>query len=328
MSTEQATPKEETVVVQESADGGAIVDLPSSIPNPQSDDVGSDEIDERDRQREMAVGGAVDPDAEALREAKRLKRQKRKEYHKQAQSEKDLALQQLRRENSALESRLANMEKRTFTQDLEKVDQRVDEEDHRILFAKQKMKEAIETGNGDLLVSAQELLQDSTKAREALVLQKMRSTQPRPQPVKAPDVRVQRYATDWMARNSWYDPQGGDPDSKRALLEDQFLVEEGYDPRTEEYWDELSKRVAKYKPQGYTDDANEAPSRTSRPRNVVTASGRESMPASHNGSGNAFKLSPEQVRAMKDAGMWDDEKKRSKMIARYVKESQIIRERG
>jgi hypothetical protein len=51
----------------------------------------------------------------------------------------------------------------------------------------------------------------------------------------------------------------------------------------------------------------------------VTGSGREF--ASNNGRGNSFTLSPDQVRAMKDAGMWDDAEKRAKMIRRYALEA-------
>ena len=47
----------------------------------------------------------------------------------------------------------------------------------------------------------------------------------------------------------------------------------------------------------------------------MTGSSRESAPR---GSGNSFVLEPEQVRAMKDAGMWDDAQKRAKMIKRYA----------
>jgi hypothetical protein len=51
---------------------------------------------------------------------------------------------------------------------------------------------------------------------------------------------------------------------------------------------------------------------------VVTGSSRES---SGSVNGNQFVLAPEQVRAMKDAGFWDDPEKRTKMIKRYAIEA-------
>ena len=110
-----------------------------------------------------------------------------------------------------------------------------------------------------------------------------------------------------------------DPDSKVALAIDQAMGEEGYDPRNPDYWEELDNRLQRYLPHRYTGEANERPTRTSRPRSAVTGSGRES--ATSSGGRNSFTLTPEQVRAMKDAGMWDDAEKRAKMIRRYALEA-------
>ena len=113
---------------------------------------------------------------------------------------------------------------------------------------------------------------------------------------------------------------GKDPDSRVALAIDQAMGEEGWNPRTAEYWEELDNRLQKYLPHRYTEVADEKPSRApSRPRNVVTGSSREN--ASSSGGRNTFTLSPEQVRAMKDAGMWDDPDRRAKMIRRYALEA-------
>ena len=121
-----------------------------------------------------------------------------------------------------------------------------------------------------------------------------------------------------MESNTWYDPNGKDMDSKVALKIDQAMAEEGWNPKTQEYWDELNNRLQKYLPHRYTDNANERPIQR-RPKNVVTSSGRES--ASSSGGKNTFTLNPDQVRAMKDAGMWDDPDKRAKMIRRYALEA-------
>jgi hypothetical protein len=120
-----------------------------------------------------------------------------------------------------------------------------------------------------------------------------------------------------MANNPWYDPNGRDPDSKRALNEDSILAEEGYDPKTAEYWEELDRRLQRVVPHRYTGDIDERP--RSKPRNAVMSSGRES--ASISGKANQFTLSADQVRAMKDAGMWDDAEKRASMIRRYATEA-------
>jgi hypothetical protein len=122
-----------------------------------------------------------------------------------------------------------------------------------------------------------------------------------------------------MESNRWYDPNGRDPDSKVALTIDAALADEGWDPKTSEYWEELDNRLQKYLPHRYTDAVDEKPFQR-KPRNVVTSSGRESA-SSTSGGRNTFTLNPEQVRAMKDAGMWDDPERRAKMIRRYALEA-------
>jgi hypothetical protein len=316
MSTEQ---EQEVIVIQEEKDGSATIELPPSIPSPDANDEhGSDEADERAREKEMVVGGAVDADAEALREQKRLKRTRRKEYHKQVSTEKDVKLTLLERQNQQLLERLSVLERKSHGSDLARLDKAIEDQDNRILFAKQKISEATRTGNGELLTSAQEMWFEARRQAEALANLKKRAVAPQAQrTIQAPDAQLQRHANAWMANNPWYDPNGKDPDSRRALNEDAILAEEGYDPKTAEYWEELDKRLQRVVPHRYTEDANERP--RSRPRSAVTSSGREF--ASNNGRGNSFTLSPDQVRAMKDAGMWDDAEKRAKMIRRYALEA-------
>lgn len=317
--------KEEIIDIKEEVDGSAVIELPDSIPSPDVQeakvDEDSDEADERARAKEMAEGGEVDPDAEAIREAKRAKRRARKEYHKQVSAEKDTKLHMLERQNQELLERLAVVEKKTQGSEIARINKAIEDQEGRILYAKQKIKEATETGNGDLLTQAQEMWYEAKKNFEALEgLKKQSVQQPQQQTIQAPDPMVQRYATDWMSENPWYDPNGRDPDSKIALTIDNAMAEEGWNPKTQEYWEELDNRLAKYLPHRYISEVDKSvnPS-TKRPRNIVTSSGRES--ASSSGGKNTFTLTPDQVRAMKDAGMWDDPDKRAKMIRRYANEA-------
>lgn len=317
--------KEDIIDIKEEVDGSAVIELPDSIPSPDVQeakvDEDSDEADERARAKEMAEGGEVDPDAEAIREAKRAKRRARKEYHKQVSAEKDTKLHMLERQNQELLERLAVVEKKTQGSEIARINKAIEDQEGRILYAKQKIKEATETGNGDLLTQAQEMWYEAKKNFEALEgLKKQSVQQPQHQTIQAPDPMVQRYATDWMSDNPWYDPNGRDPDSKIALTIDNAMAEEGWNPKTQEYWEELDNRLAKYLPHRYSGavETSVNPS-TKRPRNIVTSSGRESVSSS--GGKNTFTLTPDQVRAMKDAGMWDDPDKRAKMIRRYANEA-------
>jgi len=313
--------EEQVMLIQEDQDGGATVELPKDlIPEageaaPVTEISNEEDEDEAAQRAEIEANGEVDPEAEAIRQAKRDKRKSRKEYHKKVQAEKDTRLQLLQRQNQELLTRLAEVERKTQGHDIARIDAAMTDQQARITFAQQKMKEAIETGNGDLHAKATELYYEARRTVESLENLKKQATTPSSPPPTAPNQAVQRLAADWLSDNPWYDPRGQDEDSEIAMTIDKKMVKEGWNPASAEYWEELDNRLQKYLPHRYNDSIDENPK--SRPKTVVTGSGRESVTNS-GGRANTFTLSPDRVRAMKDAGMWDDPEKRARMIKRYA----------
>ena len=313
MSTE--TKESDDIKVMEEKDGGAVVELPDHL---AQDDEGEDE--------QRAEGGATGDDGadedhpddtEAIRAARRSRRKAKKEYIKQTNAEKDVRMQNLLRQNQELQERLSVVERKTNSADLARMDKAIEDQELRLQYARMKMSEATSAGDGDAFAKAQEMWYDTRRQVESL--KGMKESAVKHTPASSEDNReLQRQAGRWMERNSWYDPQGDDEDSEIAKIIDQKLVKEGWNPNQSEYWEELDKRLQKRLPHRYTDDTDERPTRA-RPRSVVTSSGRENF--SGNGSRNSFILKPEQVRAMKDAGFWDDKEKRAKMIKRYAIEA-------
>ena len=139
------------------------------------------------------------------------------------------------------------------------------------------------------------------------------------------DAGVQRLAADWMDRNPWYDPHGKDLDSEITQRIDKKLTEEGYDPTTEDYWDELDDRIKKYVPHKSSSEYNQTNVRNQRPRSVVTSSGRDSTATTKS---NEFRLSPDRVAAIKEAGMWDNAELRQKAIRNYAAWDRTNKARG
>jgi hypothetical protein len=123
---------------------------------------------------------------------------------------------------------------------------------------------------------------------------------------------VQRNASDWLNKNTWYDPSGKDTDSRIAKIIDSDLAGEGWDPADPEYWDELDNRLKERLPHRYTGKQGGA-----RNRRGGTSSGRSDVSGSPVAK-NTMTLSRERVQALKDAGMWDDPTKRAKAIRRYA----------
>ena len=159
---------------------------------------------------------------------------------------------------------------------------------------------------------------EAQRKMESLQNVKSQATRQLNQPqqnIQIPDPMVQRLAADWMDRNPWYDPHGKDLDSEITQRIDKKLTEEGYDPTTEEYWDELDDRIKKYVPHKASSEYNQTNVRNQRPRSVVTSSGRDSTATTKS---NEFRLSPDRVAAMKEAGMWDNPELRQKAIRNYA----------
>ena len=311
--------QDEQMEVKEAVDGSAVVDLPDNIPNPQSDQ--DDNDDDRDEPK-MADGGDVDDDHpddnEALRAVKRDRRRTKKQLVRQTNAEKEIKLQMLERQNQDLIQRLSVVERKTHSADLARIDKAIEDSELRINYAKMKLSEAAESRDGNALAKAQEMWMEARQQAESLRNLKRSATQPR-QESSIPDPRLQRNAANWMERNSWFNPDGKDLDSKVAKQVDEQLTADGWDPNSPDYWDELDNRLQKYVSHRYNGKTDENPNQRSKPRGIVTGSGRES--ASRAGGKNTFTLSPEQVRAMKDAGFWDDSEKRNKMIKRYAAEA-------
>ena len=206
------------------------------------------------------------------------------------------------------------------------MDKAIEDQQLRIEYAKRKMKEATESMDGDLLASAQEMWYDARQQAENLEGMKKRMVTPDKAQTIEQDPMLQRYAARWMEANPWYNAQAKDMDSRIAMTVDQALADEGWDPKSPEYWEELDNRLSKVLPNRYTDLTDEIPVNR-RPRSAVTSSGREAS-SSRAAGGNSFTLSREQVTAMKDAGMWDDPDKRNRMIKRYAMEARQRNQRG
>lgn len=310
MTTENELNK---IVVTEEADGSAVIDLPDSIDSP----------DDEEDERELASGGATDDDVAPEDEteyqrARREKRRAKRDLAKKTGVEKDMKLQHLERKNQELMERLSVVERKTHSADLARIDKAIEDQELRLQYAKMKISEAASAADGHAMTEAQEIMYDARRQMEALTNFKKAAVEPRQNQGNVPDPRLQRLASNWMEKNDWYDPNARDTDSKIAKQIDETLVSEGWDPTSPDYWNELDNRLHKYLPHKYN-DSTDVRSSTKRPRSVVTSSGRESVNGSTNR--NTFVLKPEQVRAMKDAGFWDDPDKRSKMIKRYAQEA-------
>ena len=307
MTTDKQVEEPIDLKVNEELDGSATVDLPDNM-------VAEDTQDEPEVKVQQEDDVQEDPNETRVQ---RNRRKQKRDIAKAVSSEKELQLNLLRKQNEELMARLSVVERKTHNADLARIEKAIEDQETRVNYAKIKMSEAMSAGDGDTYNQAQEIWLEARNQVSALKNVKEQAS--RPQVTNSiPDPRLQKHATEWMERNAWYNPNGSDTDTRIAKIVDEELIKEGWDPTNSDYWEELDNRLSKRINHRYNDNTS-VRTVSKGPRSVVTSSGRESV----NGNSNraTMTLLPEQVRAIKEAGMWDDPIKRAKIIKRYASQA-------
>lgn len=253
---------------------------------------------------------------EAIRQARREERKLKKELAKQREASAKHKISALERRNEEMARRLAELENTAAGFQFAQIDRLIEDEATRVEYAKMKMTQAAQAGDMASQVEFMEQFHEAkTKLAQAQHLKQQQIEQSKRPKNNVPSVTtetIQRNAASWMGKNSWYDPNGRDTDSRIAKIIDTELATEGWDPSDSEYWDELDNRLKERLPHRYTGKQGE-----SRNRRAGTTSGRADVNGSPSAK-NQFTLSRERVQALKDAGMWDDPVKRAKAIRNYA----------
>ena len=246
----------------------------------------------------------------------RKKRKKRREAQKAAQERATRELALLREQNDLMTRRIAAMEGRALTTDEATVKQRLEEARREIANAEIIHARAIEAANGDD-ASAALRMRDAARDRAVQLEAADRQLQEAKKRPAEIDPRVKSYATEWVAANPWYKPDGSDEASAVTNAIDKRLIAEGYDAKSVDYWEELTKRVsarfggADDKPKKKGVETEDTPPKKKAP---PMGGSRENVPAS---TRKEVYVTPERKQAMIDAGAWEDPVKRSRMLKAY-----------
>jgi len=314
--------KEKDVPQKELEDGTLVakVDLPEEIEDeeievkkPESSDEHDD--DEHDDEEEHN-DGETEEEREAIREARREERKLKKELKRQREISAKNKITSLEKRNAELAERLARVESAAASYQFVQLDKSIEDEATRVEYAKMKMVQAAESRD---IAAQMEFLEQLTEAKQRLKeaqaykKQQLENAKTPKQNVPNPiTTEVQHNATKWLKKNSWYDPQARDTDSRIAKVIDQELAADGWDPSDSEYWEELDNRLSARLPHRYTAKGSKEGKRSSGP----TASSR--VANANSPKAGTITLSRDRVQAIKDAGAWDDVEKRNKMIRAYA----------
>jgi hypothetical protein len=194
-----------------------------------------------------------------------------------------------------------------------------------IARAKALKRQAQEAGEWDKVDQLDDALYEGRRqldVKKNLLVRLSNTQQERP----AVDPRLVQHAQTWMGRNSWFNKPGNEEDSAIIRTIDEGLVRAGWDPSSEAFWQELTRRAKRRMPDRFNgsarsddidddDDDDEAPSsrRPARP-----PQGGSSRNGGSGGGGNE-RLPKEFVENLKEAGIWDDKKRRDRAIKDHLR---------
>jgi len=153
-----------------------------------------------------------------------------------------------------------------------------------IATAKERLKRAYEAGDADMIADAQEELTDAKfKLRDVQSIrpslqEEPSGVQPEPQPqapVRVPDQKAET----WRSRNTWF---GVDKEmTSLAFGLHEKLVDEGVDPRSDEYYEMVDASMRKRFPEQFDEveeTEQEKPAQRAKPATVVASVTRTTGP--------------------------------------------------
>lgn len=278
-------------------------DIPVEQPEPEVEPEAEDSEDER-------LAESDEPDEEEEKTSASNKNRKRREVQKAARDRAQRELQLLREQNQLLMERVNSIEGSVRSQTEERLDHRLHEAQREVQTADAIIARAVEAGNGEDVVTAMRLKEEAQNKVLQLAAAKQQAAQPSHQ---GPDPRIASLAREWAAANPWFDASGRTEESAIALAIDRVLPNEGYDPRSVEYYEELTRRlnnrIGNPNPPERTQETTAK--RKAPPQGTVS----QHAPTS---TRKQVYVTPERKQAMMDAGYWDDVALRNQMLKEYA----------
>jgi len=300
-----------------------------------------------DGDEEAADPNMTDAQREALREKRRQEKRRRRDAQRQRETELRGENASLKQHTQELSQRLQQLEQRTTGIDMARLDEELNGAKYAYTSWSSVFDEAVKSNDGPGARAAMEKMNAAREEGQRLLQTKQAFETQAGQPVrKGIDPAVQSRIDNWRKDHKWYNPTKRDRDTRIALAIDDDVAADGYHPATDEFWSELDKRLKEVLPHRYEtqrddddDDAGEDPApRGGKRRDGTSDSARSGtttrrVPAAGGGSGGGssapgFTLSKERVQAMKDAGVWNDQKKKEAQIRGYMEYDRAQKARG
>ena len=210
----------------------------------------------------------------------------------------------LKSENEKLQTQISNLDKGYITEYGTRIES-------QLASASEALKKALEVNDAEAIVKANQAIAKATIEQERHRLAKERQEsqpevkpQEQTQPQAQPEAQVDPKAKAWAEENPWFGEN--EEMTMLAMGLDKKLKQEGFDPRSDEYYTEINKRIRKRFPEEFEEE------KTSSANRVAPA---DSTASRNNSKGRrTVKLSPSQVAMAKRLNVPLEE------YAKYVKE--------
>lgn len=300
--------------------------------------------DDEEEEEETRLGGGREDDDDDQKEQRRQENKTRRARQRDARDRDKRELGFLRKRNEDLERRFSDFEQQTDARitgsEVASIDGQINKTKSDLTLANQVIEQAIEANDGKSVAEAlnhrdaiRDNLRDLEQAKDYLSQERQSPT-----PQQELDPRHVAHAQSFMMDHDWWDPAGRDRESQQVLAIDRSLVQEGYDPRNKDYWDELRGRVEQELP----DHFETAGDKESDDDDPGTGGKKTQEQDKRQGKGPTFRtggreralkknevyISPERREAMEEAGVWDDPVQRNKYLASYAKYDREAAERS
>lgn len=273
-------------------------------------------------ERAELAAAATEDERQVIRERRRQERADKKRVAREREDNLRRELSIRDQQLDELRGQIAHQQRRFMQSDAAQIDAGLQRAQEAAAYFKSIISEATKKQDGAAVAEATEAMMRARDEAQRLtqLKQSFAAQQAAPPPL---DPGLKSNAEKWLSRHAWYSSDSNDVEAQLVRTLDASVANDRFDPRSEAYWNELDRRIAQYMPHragktGYTPRE----SARGKPATPVAGSGREGGGGSAQGAapgapGAGYTLSAERVRALKDAGFWDDPKSRADMIRRY-----------
>jgi hypothetical protein len=218
---------------------------------------------------------------------------KRKQAIEEAEAAYTYA-QQVQQQNEEMKKRLSDLDKGYINEYGSRIES-------QSAAAKRMLQEAYDNGDMEKMAQAQEIISGLTIEKERLRIQKSRSErasqatvaqqqQPVQQQQAQPRRQPDRKLLSWLDKNPWFGEESPNYDMVMTrgaqAIHEHIVINEGFDPNSDEYYQEIDRRLRREFPHKFQDKRQNAQAVT------PASSGRS---ATRSGRKKTVELTPGQV---------------------------------